>query len=287
MYLNHILKGFASVALLGFILSSCGSSRRATSEGTAPIGSVIASNKSAVIEHTLAQSRGWQAFRATLSATIQLKQGKEVSSRMNMQAHRGEGIRISIVPFPLLELGRLHFTKDRVVLIDLMNKRYAEETYSSFSEYLGFTIDYAQIEAMLLGQVFVPGYGTSAEALERLEYSSALQGQATLLGKLKSYIYKFTLSSLGNLERLEVLSAKAQTIFSSEINERTPFEGSSLPKNSALRIYKGDVQTGALLLEWRSISPAEPTDLSITPSIKPSYQRITIDKVMAMLDKVA
>lgn len=92
---------------------------------------------------SLLEQRGenWSAIRGSFGASIK-GGGKSVFSRVNFTAIKGQGIKLSIVPLVFVEAARLWFSTDGITLVDLINGRYAQESYEALSERLGFPVNY-------------------------------------------------------------------------------------------------------------------------------------------------
>lgn len=279
--IKHSLRLAFSLGL-ALLVASCGSKRAATySQGTAVRGA-----KEAVLAETVTRSQGWTAIKATLQGRITTG-SKDFSSRINLSAVRSEGIRLSAVPFPLIEAARLWFTPEGITLVDLIHDRYAQESYEVLSDHLGFTIDYDQIEALLLGQVFVPGAGTSLEALEGLRYDTQADGHK-LSGTARGHRYAFVLSPEALLRAFIVYSSRGSVAFDANYTGAQAVDSTAFPSNSTLTVYQrgGESALGSLSLEWRSISSvSDPTSLPIKPNIRSSYERIGLDQILKILEK--
>lgn len=78
-----------------------------------------------------------------------------VDGRLNMR--RNECIRITLVPFGLMEVGRLEFTPDYVLIIDRMNKQYVKATYNEVDFLKSNGIDFYTLQAMFWNELCLPG----------------------------------------------------------------------------------------------------------------------------------
>lgn len=264
-------------------LSSCGAKRQQVlhEQVTPTIQPNISQGE--LLERTLRASDGWQALRGTISGTITTSWGRELSSKMSVQAVRGKGLRLSVVPFPMVELARVWFTTEGVTLVDVMNGRYAQEPYERLSEALGFKVDYPQLEALLLGQVFAPGEGSSLEALSRLSYSVGLDdGLHYLSGSVQGHRFEFGLGADGLLRRLLLLDKAGQASFRGIYSGGQPLGQGAIPSQAHLSILGANERPKVSLgLEWtKVVAVDDPASLSVEPSLRSSYERITLDQLL-------
>lgn len=69
--------------------------------------------------------------RMTLTISMQ---GKQLSTPATMRWQRGEGALLSIQPFAGLEMARIELSKENVMIIDKINRRYTRLTYDNLSQ---------------------------------------------------------------------------------------------------------------------------------------------------------
>ena len=83
-------------------------------------------------------------------------QGRDinVSGRLNMR--RDEVIRITITTFGLMEVGRLEFTPEYVLLINRMEKEYVKATYNDVDFLKANGLDFYALQALFWNELFQP-----------------------------------------------------------------------------------------------------------------------------------
>ena len=85
--------------------------------------------------------------------------GKSNSTSGSLKMKKNDVIQISLVD-PLLgvmELGRMEFTKTRVLIIDRINKQYVDLPYSDVSFLKQANIDFNTLQSLFWHEVFEPG----------------------------------------------------------------------------------------------------------------------------------
>lgn len=285
---RYLVRGrIALGALLVLMLHACGSLQRSTSSGVA-----VEQTKTALLRVADRERTLWQAIRGNMQATVS-NGSREFSSRINVVAVRGRGIRLAVIPFPLIEAARLWFTPEGVTFVDLMNDKYAEESYATFSERVGFSIDYDQIEALLLGRVFVPGKrATDPQALHSLSYSVGKTGEGTheLRGSLRGATYTFDFGADAILRGFTVYTSSVAR-FRASYTGAVQTEGgrATFPEYSTFSLLESDGRSvkGSLSLEWRTLSEVSSEEsLPITPIVTARYERIPLDVLLRVIDKL-
>lgn len=82
---------------------------------------------------------------------------KDISVSGSLNMKKDQVIRIQLTPFGLMEVGRLEFTKDYVLLMDRMNKEYVKASYSDVDFLRKNGLDFYTLQAIFWNKLFVPG----------------------------------------------------------------------------------------------------------------------------------
>ena len=92
------------------------------------------------------------------SIDFNLKSGsKNVSVDGKLSMRKDEVIRIQLSPMGLMEVGRMEFSKDSVLIIDRIHKQYLKSSYDQVSFLRNNGIDFQSLQALFWNQLFVPG----------------------------------------------------------------------------------------------------------------------------------
>ena len=82
---------------------------------------------------------------------------KDLSVSGSLRMKKDEVIRIQLTPFGLMEVGRLEFAKDYVLLMDRINKEYVKASYADVDFLQKNGLDFYALQALFWNQLFVPG----------------------------------------------------------------------------------------------------------------------------------
>lgn len=278
-----------ALVCLGMLATGCKVSQQSGKQPT------VYTNKGrsteAVLSSLLESQKGWNSVKATLRAEITF--GKRTfSSRINLQAIRGEGIRLSIVPFPLVEAARVWITTDHIVVVDLINGVYAQLPYADLKDKFAFTPTYEQMEALLMGQVFDPeGDLLTLEALRRLAAHREPHGGFILKGGRGSHKYEFAVNSSCQISHFAHKDRQGARQFVASYDGRSKLtEETTLPELTKFEVHASSGQLsaprGGMSLEWQRISAVPAEELNVRPLIKPQYKRLTLEHVLRVLDSL-
>lgn len=140
---------------------SCGSKKTLVDGG----GKVTAQNVTA--ENAAGMSRDFlrkvydnEVYANSVTSKIKftLNTGsKDISVSGSLSMKKDQVIRIQLTPFGLMEVGRLEFTKDYVLIMDRMNKEYIKANYADVDFLQKNGLDFYTLQAMFWNRLFVPG----------------------------------------------------------------------------------------------------------------------------------
>ena len=82
---------------------------------------------------------------------------KDLSVSGSLRMKKDEVIRIQLTPFGLMEVGRIEFTKDYVLLMDRMNKEYIKAGYADVGFLQKNGLDFYALQALFWNKLFMPG----------------------------------------------------------------------------------------------------------------------------------
>lgn len=97
-----------------------------------------------------------KSLSAKLDITAQAM-GQKIDVDGKLQMRTNEVIRITITPFGLMEVGRLEFTPDYILLVNRMDKEYCKTTYQEFNTLTKSRLDFYTLQKQLWAEKFVPG----------------------------------------------------------------------------------------------------------------------------------
>lgn len=174
------------LVVLAFMLSACGSSRKALL-GPGPVISGTASSKQAQDEAQKKKLAFAQrvadnaAYQQNIVAKMQfnVKAGsKDITVPAQLRMRKNEVIRLQVlVPILGTEIGRLEFTPSYVLLIDRYHKQYVKADYSRVSFLNDNGINFYSLQALFWNQLFLPHEKKVGEArLDRYDVNLNAKG---------------------------------------------------------------------------------------------------------------
>ena len=142
--------------------------------------------------------------------------GKSLNSSMQMRMLRNNAVYISICPMLGIEVAKMVFDGDSLLLVDKLHKRYIKEKVNMLTSGLEITVN--EFQDILLGRAFEVGKGSLTESIkEDFEVENLDNGNVRLKprGQFKEFTYAFVYDNDCNILSLEVIPAKSgSTAFS-------------------------------------------------------------------------
>jgi len=82
---------------------------------------------------------------------------QNISVGGSLKMKRDDVIRIQLVPYGIMEVGRLEFTKDYVLIVDRINKQYVKASYDDVDFLKSNGINFYSLQALFWNELFQPG----------------------------------------------------------------------------------------------------------------------------------
>lgn len=150
-----------ALAAMSLLVVSCGSSK-ALQGGTKPTKTekVTLDNAETMSRDFLRKVYDNEVYANSITSKIKFTVNtgsKDISVSGSLNMKKDQVIRIQLTPFGLMEVGRLEFTKDYVLIMDRMNKEYIKASYADVDFLQKNGLDFYTLQALFWNKLFVPG----------------------------------------------------------------------------------------------------------------------------------
>lgn len=129
---------------------SCKSKQKLSASSPKDTGTELEEKASANLKKVIAQQADFKTLSTRAATALSIK-GKSYDVTMNIRIKKGEGIWVSVTYFAGIEVGRALITPDSVKIMDKINNEYLKKPFSFVRKYSNEKIDYATLEAILVG----------------------------------------------------------------------------------------------------------------------------------------
>jgi hypothetical protein len=157
-----------TVLALAMLLAACGSKKNlvkdpgsnnpsaTTSTVTPGQTSVQGADNATILRNVTSSLPASANLVASIDFTIK-RGSKDISVDGKISMRRDEVIRIQLSPMGLVEVGRMEFTRDSVLIMDRIHKQYLKSSYDKVGFLRDNGIDFYALQALFWNQLFVPG----------------------------------------------------------------------------------------------------------------------------------
>lgn len=140
-------------------LASCGSTKKLADNGS-NTGISSPSVQPATGNVFLQQVKDNEVTANAIVADLDFTMGsgsRNVSVGGSLHMKKDDVIRIQLVALGIMEVGRLEFTKDYVMIVDKFHKKYVQEDYNKVSFLKDNGLDFYALQALFWNQLYMPG----------------------------------------------------------------------------------------------------------------------------------
>ena len=176
-----------SIVLLVCMLASCSSSRLVKKSQ-----SIEGMSEMEYVENVLEHAGGWDALTAKMSLSFDWDGQGATKVNGTLRVKKGEVIQLSIAPLLGVEVARVEIAPHGVLVIDRMNKRYVQVSFSELKTWVHADLDFHTLQALFLNEVFLPGKGgLTARDASAFKVEIAPEGVSLGVKKAKRFTYRF------------------------------------------------------------------------------------------------
>lgn len=208
----------------------------------------------------------------TIQARVEyeLSGAKPMSVKAMMRVYIDSALIISIQPFLGVEMGRMYFSKDSIILINRYHKKYACGTYNDLSP--DISISYEMIQALLFNRVFDPSNNKYLAFSDR--NNSTWQSWAA---SFDAFDVEFLLDQGKYLRRTVLNSSDKNSYLSVEYVDFTNFEDIDYPMVANYMLFS---PTYKLTLKLHIDKIFFNTKVDLVSTIPQAYNKLTISELI-------
>lgn len=271
------LRGAIAVAVLA-VAVGCGTARKAVKTGS------VAAETSTAEAHVEKVAGNFQTARyVTAKASVDLRTGKKnFSLNGSLRMKRDDVIQLSLTFFGM-EVARMEFTPEYVMIIDRFNKQYVKAAYKDAGFLRSASLDFYVLQSMFWNEIFVPGQRDVRAAAGGFAMSSG--GSHTLLSLSSSpkLNYDFlTQTESGLLDRITVTpkDASAAESLICQYGAFGELDGKRFPATISLEARGGKLDIGLAISLSRIANSSKWETRTQVPE---SYRQRPVEEIMKKL----
>jgi hypothetical protein len=215
-------------------------------------------------------------------------QGRDISVSGKLNMRRDEVVRITLTPFGLMEVGRLEFTPDYVLLINRMDKEYVKATYNEVDFLKANGLDFYTLQALFWNELFQPSKKVLSDAdlsLYTADMSQPADRHITLKnGKLAFDWTTSVAKALITNALITYAQGTPQTsTVSMEYGDFVPMGSKRFPSREKVTFQTKAMNTGKLSLELKLNKITNDTDWESRTTVSDKYRKISAQQFFSKL----
>ncbi len=249
MQLNMNIRILTILCLTAGLLSvSCGSQKKLVKEGdsSAVVQDAAPFSQTEYFNKVYGDKTKEDILTAKISCEIKMDD-RSISTTGSLRMKRDDVIQISLlVPkLGMIELGRIEFTKERMLVVDRINKKYIDVPYNEVDFLKRCDVDFNTLQNLFWNQIFVPSQPTCQE--KDFTYTSdggkAPRGDGNVFLKYVDdfLTYQFrTEQPNGRLSQTQISSNKEpESKFAFDYSDFNSYKGVMFPHNMVMSFIMG------------------------------------------------
>ena len=225
--------------------------------------------------HTLLEAHPVQELTASLSLNHSVT---NVSGQLRMR--RGRSIQISASMLGLVEVARIEFLPEMVVVMDKFHNLYSVCHYADIPYRNESGLDFETVQAFLWNRIFAPGSANTADASTRLRLDRTDEQGNTCIKDIE-YGYEFVASPDGRLRALNKSGSGYRIHL--DYSDFTAVSGKweyPLGLNCQVKVSDTDVNVQAKLSSVSTENKTWPDRTQVTRRMK----QVSLDELLDNLD---
>lgn len=218
---------------------------------------------------------------------------KDLSVSGSLKMKKDEVIRIQLTPFGLMEVGRLEFAKDYVLLMDRINKEYVKASYADVDFLQKNGLDFYALQALFWNQLFVPGEQKITDSSLKkfsVTFNDAVANTIVSLER-GSMLYQWSADkSNGRLRSVDVTysgKSSGKTTVTCNYGSFKPVGRKQFPTDITLLMKSNAVKGGSPISVNISLDGIDTDgDWDTFTSVSSKYRQVSVQDVMNRLLKM-
>lgn len=211
--------------------------------------------------------------------------GKDLTLDGKLQMRKGQVIRITIVPFGLMEVARLEFTPTYVLLIDRMHKEYVKASYDDVAFLRTEGLTFYTLQSLFWNELFQPGKAKLSDSDLR-RYS--MQG-GTVSFKQDKMLFTWQTNQNALITSTNIsygAGTKDASSVSVSYGDFTPMGVKQFPKSEHITFNTKAFSSGSMSLNIDMRSISTDADWEPTTNVSGSYKQVTAEEFFSRLGKL-
>lgn len=279
---THILH-IALAALMAVVLSACKSSQSAQGSGKTQAEQSSAAASLKVVQKVADNAHYAKAISSKIKFSVKFDD-KDLSVGGSLKMKRDEVIRLQLTAFGLMEVGRMEFTKDYVLVMDRINKQYIKVDYSEVDFLKQSGLNFYSLQALFWNELFLPGQTKMTDELLK-QFAVSLAGAYTDISHRKGALtYDWQADKANNLiQSFRGTYDDSSTKVGIQWNyaDFTAMDSKKFPTRHSVTVNVPG--RNAIKVSFQLSSPTTDADWESRTEVSSKYKRVELSDILSKL----
>ena len=216
--------------------------------------------------------------------------GKDITLDGKLQMRRGQVIRLTIVPFGLMEVARLEFTPSYVLLIDRVHKEYVKASYNEVSFLKAEGLTFYTLQSLFWNELFQPGKAKLKDGdLASFSLNKKSNGMSEVTFSEKRLQLSWTTDKKAYITNTDITydkSTKNESSVNVTYNNFVTLGTKRFPAHERITFNTKAFSTGTMTLDINMGTISTDGGWEATTTVSDRYKKVTAEEFFTRLGKM-
>lgn len=162
------MKKILFVVTAALVVAACGTKKKVVAEGGGTVTAPVETNSEQLRINYLRKVYDNAVYTKNIVSSIDFTintGSKNISVGGSIRMRKDDVMRIQLTALGLMEVGRLEFTKDYVMIVDRIHKEYIKADYNKVDFMKRNGLNFYTLQALFWNMLFVPGEANMTDRL--------------------------------------------------------------------------------------------------------------------------
>lgn len=291
---NNVLNSAAVVFAFSLMLVSCGTKRVVSDNSLSNVAEKDMNGDAETVKmNFLHKVFDNEVYASCITSKIKFNintGSKDMTVAGSLKMKKDDVIRIQLTPLGLIEAGRIEFTKDYVLIVDRINKRYVKEDYSKVEFLQRNGLDFHALQALFWNQLYMPGQTRITEStLGKYTVAFNDDSKGTEISYKKGNMnYTWTAENktaqLTNVDVTYNSTTQGKTSLNCSYGSFKPLLTKQFPTNITLNMASAAVKNNRTVsINLQLSSLGTDSDWETRTEVSSKYKQVTAEEALKML----
>lgn len=285
------MKHVTMILSVAAMLMACGSTKQVAKNNTTTVQTVKTNDATQLSLDYIRRVNDNAVYAKNIVSKIDFTlnaMGNEISTSGKLCMRKDEVIRIQLTAFGLMEVGRLEFTPDYVLLVNRLQKQYVKATYNDLDFLKANGLDFYSLQSLFWNELFQPSKKSlSDNDLSIFNTDMTAQPERHILMTADRLLFDWkTNVDKAQIDETVITYAKGttqQSMVTMEYGDFVPVGAKRFPSKQKVTFDTKAFRSGKMTLQFLLNKITNDADWETRSSVPDKYTQISAQQFFAQL----